>query len=333
MHLSIRPLVVAALVLVTGCRKSGTDGSPKFVRDWTLSPAVFTLTGAQEIDAMGDLHGDVVVAARVLSGAGLITTSTPYHWTGGTRVLVVAGDVIDKGTSALPIIDLLISIEAEAKAAGGHVVVTLGNHEAEFLADPTGSKSALFQDELSSRGFDPSEVAAGGSKYGVWLLNRPVAALVDDWFFCHSGNTNGLSAGAIGHIFQQALTPTSGNATLGFGDSFFLGTNSILEAQLWWQQGPGATPTATIDANLAALPAQHIVFGHEPGDVAFPDDPQGLRGKGQMATRYGGRIFLIDVGMSSAIGNSKGALLRIVRGSPDQATATYVEGTSQILWP
>ena len=54
----------------------------------------------------------------------------------GRRVLVVVADVIDKGDQSLASIDLLTALEAEALAAGGRVVVILGNHEAEFLADP-----------------------------------------------------------------------------------------------------------------------------------------------------------------------------------------------------
>jgi hypothetical protein len=39
------------------------------------------------------------------------------------------------------------------------------------------------------------------------------------------------------------------------------------------------------------------------------------------------------VGMSSAVGYSAGALLRIVRGNAEQTSAVFSDGTSQILWP
>ena len=100
-------------VVVAGPRR------PAWSRDWQQDPAIVTLTGTSEIDALGDVHGDLAATARMLSAAGLDHPSTPYHWTGGTRVLVVTGDVIDKGSLALPIIDLLITIEGEAALAGG----------------------------------------------------------------------------------------------------------------------------------------------------------------------------------------------------------------------
>ena len=336
MSLSIRLLVIAALAFSGACQspREGpdlADAGPR-PRDWVEFPAVFTLTGTQEIDALGDLHGDIGATARVLSAAGLVTPSTPFHWAGGTRILIVTGDVIDKGTAAVSIIDLFISLEPEARAAGGRLVVTLGNHEAEFLADPTDSKTSVFQAELVSRGLDPTKVAAGQSRYGSWLLSRPVAALIDGWFFCHAGNSGGISAVEIEQRFER-LFGIAGppDAPVGFRDPFLLAPDSLLEAQTWWRLGTNAT--TAIDANLVGLPAQHIVFGHDPGGIDFPDDPQGNRDKGQLVMRYDGRIFLIDVGMSSAVGYSDGALLRIIRGNPDRATAVHADGTSQNLWP
>src|SRR4029077_7678469 len=95
----------------------------------------------------------------------------------------------------------------------------------------------------------------------------------------------------------------------------------------------GATATSKIDFNLAVLPASHVVFGHDPGAIAFPDDPQGSRAEGEMAMRYGGRLFLVDVGMSYAVGYSSGALLRITPGPPGTATTVFSDGTTRALWP
>jgi hypothetical protein len=324
-------LAVSGTVLA-GCKGSGT-GTPKVKRDWTAYPAVATVSGATEIYAVGDLHGDVGVTARLLSGVGLISTSTPFHWTGGTKVVVVLGDVIDKGTSALPIIDLLSTLETEARAAGGQLIVTMGNHEAEFLADPTDSKSLVFQTELMTRGLDPERIAAGDTKYGSWLLTRPVAALVDGWFFCHAGNTENRSIDQITAKYQAVVEDhLAGSGRAGFFDPAITGKDSLLEAQSWWQ-GSSTPSTGVIDANLAALPAQHLVFGHEPGDVSFTDDPQGDRKKGELVQRYDGRIFMIDVGMSFAVGYSDGTLLQIIKGSPDRTSILYATGTPAYLWP
>lgn len=326
--------VLASLAMATaalsGCRGSN---AAKQSRDWTAFPAVATAPDAAEIYAVGDLHGDVTVTASLLSSLGLISASTPFHWTGGDKVLVIVGDIIDKGTTALPIIDLLSTIEPEARAAGGQVIVTLGNHEAEFLGDPSDSKSLVFQTELMARNLDPERVAAGDGKYGTWLTTRPVAAQIGGWFFCHAGNTETRSVDDITTAFKALVDDhLAANGRPGFLEPILSGKNSLLQAQTWWQAA-GSGGAAIADANLVQLSAQHLVFGHEPGDVPFPDDPQGERPKGEIVQRYDGRIFMIDVGMSSAVGYSDGAALQIVRGNPDRATIVTVKGKSTYLWP
>lgn len=299
-------------------------------RDWIRHPALFTMTGAARIDVLGDVHGDPVVTTKVLAAAGLVAADAPSTWIGGGDVLVVTGDVIDKGAQAAPIIDLLIALEPQAQAAGGRVVVTLGNHEAEFMANPTKDKSAAFRSELVSLGLDPTVVAAGQTKYGQWLATRPVAALIDGWFFSHAGNTQGASSGEIATRYEGLFDD---RGIPRFDVPFLVGNESLLEAQSWWF-GSGASGSVTnLDFDLAALPAQHLVFGHDPGAILFPDDPGGDRAAGQMVARYGGRIFLVDVGMSYAVGSSSGSLLRITRGATETATEVRVDGTIRPLWP
>ena len=115
-----------------------------------------------------------------------------------------------------------------------------------------------------------------------------------------------------------------------FGDSFLLKSDSLIEASGWWKSN-SKSPIAILDANLAALPAKHLVVGHDPGDLAFPGDAAGDRKKGVMAMRYDRRLYLIDVGMSSAVGYSAGAWLHIERGVPDVITARYPDGSSTQL--
>jgi hypothetical protein len=337
--------VLAAATGACGGRGSavGSDGGPRFERDWSAYPAVVTLTGAEEIDVVGDPHGDPDATFHLLASAGLITTTSPIAWSGGAKILVVTGDVIDKGASALPIIDLLTALAPQARAAGGRVIVTLGNHEAEFLADPSGSDTKVFQAELRAAGIDATAVAAGAAScpQGVWLRNLPVAALIDDWFFCHAGDNNGDSAAAIGRKFRAAV-----EGPAGYGDDFLVGMGSLLEANAWWEGGLAGADASTgadaasavgrVDKNLAALPAAHIAFGHDPGALDFPGDAFGARAKGELVARYDGRLFPIDVGMSYAVGYSDGALLRINRGAGSTPTSTTIvrrDGTTAALWP
>lgn len=334
----LRVLSQLAWLALAGCGSSPMAKPPidggRPARDWEQYPAVVSLTGTSEIDVLGDVHGDPSVTESVLEAAGLIAPAAgatpPFAWTGGSKVLVVTGDVIDKGQDAISIIDLLLALEPQAAAAGGKLVVTLGNHEAEFVADPTEKKTLQFQQELSQRGYDPVAVAAGQTRYGAWLLTRPVAALVDGWFFCHAGNSQGMSATQIAAAYQADFADTGEPQ---FNDDFLIGSHSLLEDEQWWVGGAASTSIQNLDFDLTDLPADHIVFGHDPGEIDFTDDPAGDRAPGQMVSRYGGRIFLIDVGMSYAVGYSKGSLLRIVRGTPDMTTQVLIDGTTEPLGP
>jgi hypothetical protein len=82
----------------------------------------------QRIVAVGDLHGDNDAWLEIARASGVSTDGK--HWTGGRSMLVQLGDIVDRGPDSLKIIRHLQALEKEAPAAGGKVVVLLGNHEA-----------------------------------------------------------------------------------------------------------------------------------------------------------------------------------------------------------
>src|SRR3954454_5393457 len=82
--------------------------------------------GPPRLVAIGDIHGAADAFGRILRKAGLIDAS--QHWSGGTATRVQTGDYLDRGGAVRPILDLLMRLETEARAAGGRVEVLLGNH-------------------------------------------------------------------------------------------------------------------------------------------------------------------------------------------------------------
>jgi hypothetical protein len=222
-----------------------------------------------------------------------------------------------------------------APDAGGKVIVTLGNHEAEFLANPTG-KPREFLAQLNGMHIDPSSVANGTDSLGLgqFMRSLPFGARVNDWFFAHAGNTNSKnpekatrprSLADLGGFLQSDVTSN------GYGAEALSKSNSLLEAKLdnpWWQE-PGESGKDSRDRlqkYVTALgtpshPVRHLVIGHQPGKVKFNGDEP--RSRGVMVSRYLGLIFLIDCGMSSGVNDSTGALLRI---RPDDAYSIRFEG-------
>jgi len=284
-------------------------------RDWNRFPAVVDKSTNEEIVALGDVHGAYDRLLHLLQVGGIARADPKakggYAWAGGKRTLVSVGDLIDKGPQSLEVLDLMMSLQSGARAAGGDVIVTLGNHEAEFLARPGKKKKAEeFERELSERHIDLHDVAEGRNAYGRFFLGLPVAARVNGWFFSHAGSTSGMSLTQIGDHFRAVVD--SGR----WKNPFLIGDDSLLEARKWWKGDMD-------DKDLAALPAAHIVFGHDPG--AFRD-------KGTIQTK-GGRLFLIDVGMTPEFDYSKGALMLIDRKDGlDVATSLDASGARREVW-
>lgn len=295
---------------------ANSDASGPWTRDWNANPAVYLQTGAGRLWGVSDVHGDRTRLVALLSAAGLVGgTATAPTWTGGTDTLVVNGDNIDKGTQSIEVLDYWIALIPQAASAGGHLVVLMGNHEAEFLNDPNNSKAAALDAEITTE--TPQMFADVSDPHGRFLHERPIAAIVDGWFFSHAGNSQGMSASAIASKYMMLVDAGT------WGDPFFLDPSSILEARDWW---PSSKTTTFLDGYLAALPAKHIVFGHSPPTFSSPPT-------GNIEVHFAGRLLLIDVGMSSAVDDSTGKLLRVDQpGQPnEQVTMIDPSGTSTPL--
>jgi hypothetical protein len=295
---------------------------------------------------VGDVHGDYGTLVDLLATtnviAGVPAKSSAVQWTAGNAVLICTGDLIDKWTDSLDVIACLRALQKSAAAAGGQVIVTMGNHEAEFLSGGgTGSSTSEFEKELTTAGISPASVAAGTDSLGIgaWLRALPFGVEVGDWFFCHAGNTGGASLAQLEQSFEQDV-----NAN-GFAAQSLVGANSILEARLhptcWWEgivkPAKGSTQAAADEAELAsfvtALGANHLVIGHQPGAVSFSDGSS--RAADAMFSNFKGLIFLTDTGMSRGVDSGLGAVLEITGiGTPQaSATAYFADGTRQAMYP
>jgi hypothetical protein len=297
-------------------------------RDWKTYPAVAQFDGTSELWVLSDVHADYHALMKLLVAAHLIDTvpASPkdVRWVGGQATLVAVGDFIDKGPDAPDVIRIVIALEAAAVAAGGRVVATMGNHEAEFLADPKNDKAERsngLDPELSSAGLDVCGTAAGDDDIGRFIRTLPIAARVDDWFFVHAGNTGGLTLARLESELE------SGIDAMGFAAPIVAGSDSLLEARLsssppqWWDATGDAAKLLT--AWTAALGAKHLVMGHQPGKVGFADGTK--RSADEMTEHYSGRIFLVDTGMSVDVDDTGGALLHVVHVGTASESFTEVK--------
>jgi hypothetical protein len=281
-------------------------------RDWSAHPAVVEIESSATVLAVSDVHGGydrmVALFAKHQVIDSIPATPGAIHWSAGDAVLIVTGDMIDKGAQSLPVLDALMALEQSAASQGGRLVVTVGNHEAEFLVDPTSSKASAFDDELTADHVMPAGVADGSDPRGRWLRERPFAVRVGRWFFSHAGDTHGRSVAQLEQALRTAVD------TNDYSDPEIVGTDSILESKDWF-----TTDSAMGLRYAHAVGAEHLVFGHSPHSLG-PD--------GVIATGQDGALFRIDCGMSPAVDYSKGALLRVRRqGGQDVVEALSADGS------
>lgn len=76
---------------------------------------------------MGDMHGDLPRLAELLRMSGLANAQS--KWIGGDSTLVLTGDLMDRGPAVRGVMDLLMSLEKDAKKQRGRVITLFGNHE------------------------------------------------------------------------------------------------------------------------------------------------------------------------------------------------------------
>jgi hypothetical protein len=305
-------------------------------RDWKKCPAVVDVDTEHDLYAIGDVHGDYDRLTTLLVAAKLIAEepSKPemVKWNAGKAVLVCTGDMIDKGDQGVRVLQLFRALRADAEKTGGRVIVLAGNHEAEFLANPSIEKSAEFRKELKARNIKPDDVAAGKDALGLgeFLRSLPFAARVNDWFFSHAGNTHGRTLAKLRDDLERGVEGK------GYKADVLQDPNSLLLARMnprpWWERAKdeGDAGQKRLAGYAKALGVRHIILGHAPAEVTFAD--KSVRKAGEMYQKFDGLVFMIDVGMSRAVGYSTGAILLIQRGKHATASAIYADGKRKQMW-
>ncbi|MFO0757481.1 MAG: metallophosphoesterase [Byssovorax sp.] len=289
-------------LLAAGCAPGDGPPAPE-TRDWSAHPAVVESGPVDVLYALSDVHGGYDRAIALLAGNGVIepalASPAEARWTAGQATLVVIGDLFDKGPQGLEVIDLFRALQASAEGAGGHVIVLMGNHEAEFLADPENKQASRadgIDQEIREQGLRPYDVASRADPRGRFLRDLPFAARVGDWFFLHSGDSRGRTIAELSGTIRAAIDGQ------GYGSLEIVGPDSFLESIGWFRA------SASIGQTYAGvLGVQHIVFGHDPGGIGDS--------KKHIGVDADAVLFRIDCGLSPNIDYSDGKLLRVRRES------------------
>ncbi len=244
----------------------------------------------KNIYALSDVHGMYQRAIAILTAGKVIDQN--QKWSAANSLLIIDGDSIDKGPQSLEVLNLWIRLQSEARQSGGDLIHVLGNHEAEFLADPSGDKKAKeLMDELAAQNVSVTDLTLTNSPRGIFLHNEPVAAKIGHWLFCHSGFYPDMSWDNFTATAQQAIQSKN------YASSFLIGDNSILEAKDWEKN---SSILKSVLNRLDGLGIYGVVFGHQPGAFGI---------KGRSAAKANGRMIKIDNGLPPEGGLHSGSLL------------------------
>lgn len=258
------------------------------------APPQDSFTGVARVVAIGDIHGDFERLQQVLRLCQL--TDAQDRWIGGKTHLVQTGDVLDRGPDSKKAMDLLMALEQQAQKAGGAVHALIGNHE---LMNMLGDLRYVSNGELAALGAGPRTTPVGSDpaaefpsyraafaptgKYGKWILSHNAVLKINDTLFMHGGLSPRYLNRKLGDLNDSVRAELLGvrGARPGVG--------SDPEGPLWYRGLAESLQDQVLKAYLTELGraqgAQRIVMGHT------------IQERG-ITLREGGRLALIDVGMS-----------------------------------
>jgi hypothetical protein len=336
-------------------------------------------TGVEKIIAIGDLHGDYQNFVKILLGTQIVDGN--LHWIAGKTHLVQMGDILDRGTDAKGIFDLLMRLEKEAANAGGMVHTIIGNHEemnvtgivfrypdymtihqfTSFLPDAYRRK----QERVLGKRIKDLEARGQGQQrenlvsefwnklkedpeaqkqylvhfneiYGTWILKQNAVIKINDIVFVHGGINEKYSHWTIEDINNRLRLELSELAKAAEGvEPAKIGQLEIAykgDSPLWYRDlaaVPEADLKDEVDRILANLGAKVMVIAHTPRIPSIRE-----------MRRFGGKIWIIDTGISRVYGGRLSALIIqngdfVIWGERNEKTdqPDYSPSASRLLWP
>jgi len=173
--------------------------------------------GVERIVVFADVHGAYQELVSLLRETAVVDDA--LRWRAGRTHLVSLGDLLDRGADSRKVLDLLMRLESEARAAGGAVHQVLGNHEvmniagdlryvsaAEYAAFAGAEDDALREpawqrllaaepaasreefEAVHPRGyFAHRQAFSPAGRYGAWLLGKSFLLAINDTAFAHGG--------------------------------------------------------------------------------------------------------------------------------------------------
>ncbi|KAH9850383.1 Metallo-dependent phosphatase [Lenzites betulinus] len=314
------------------------------------------------IVAVGDLHGDLPNAQRVLQMANVVDADG--NWSGGVDFFVQTGDIIDRGDDTIKLYFWMDQLRAQAKAVGGTVLTHLGNHE---WMNAIGDWRYVHASEIKTFGSVAArqKMLSTGRIGRSWAANYTTTSRLPLHPSLGPPNTDydpttddAASASALSHaaisFVHGGLAPTYPDLTPFPSRINALATSLLHKLQYRAQQPPPHPPNPYPGLPHDTTPAEQRMTGAdgplwyrgwalEPEAKVCKEVDDVLRRTGtrrmvmghtpdfeQIVSRCGGKIIIIDTGISHAYGGALSALsvtytLTPISRNADAAQQKWIE--------
>lgn len=302
----------------------------------TYGPSAY-ITATGRIVAIGDIHGDIQKLIDCLLIAGLILQDDDgIRWVGGDATVVQLGDVLDRGDAEISTVLLLRELDKQARHHGGAVYMLNGNHESLNVAgDFRYVTPGAFWESAMVAGLSEEEARSNNEAIlqARWSLYRPggvmakefsrnptVLIVNNDIVFAHGGLLPHHVSYGVQRIndevarWMKGADCSDGSSPsppfTAMGDS-----NSVM-----WNRTFGKERCSPydrmhmkmqLDATLDQLGAKAMVVGHTP-------QMSGLNAE------CNGRIWRVDVGMSSGVLNADAQVLEFSKDDKGNLQASLL---------
>ncbi|KAF9004016.1 Metallo-dependent phosphatase-like protein [Cyathus striatus] len=277
--------------------------------------------------AVGDLHGDLANARKVLHFSGVADEFG--NWTGNVDVFAQTGDIIDRGDHTVALFTWMDRLRSQAQDVGGIVLSHLGNHE---WMNALGDWRYVYPSELKTFGTVAArqKMISTGRIGRSWARNYTTASRLPlhpsmgppntpfpppsmKWHYHKDDGEDGeihryydesdpLSHSAISfvHGASHPAPPHPPNPYPGLPLSATTAEKALYDANgpLWyrgWALEDERKVCKDVDGVLAKTGTRRMIMGHTPN---FRN----------IVSRCNGKVIIIDTGISHAYGGVLSAL-------------------------
>lgn len=234
----------------------------------------------QSAYAIGDVHGCLAPLRDALARGGFVDGDG--RWSAGRARLWFLGDLTDRGPDGVGVLDLVMSLQEQAAAAGGEVGCLLGNHELMLLAahlpaaapprpGETEAARRLFWERWTGNGGKETDSARLTERHLDWISRLPAMARIGEHLLMHADTLGYRNYGSsVEEVNAQVAEILTEPVRLAQIDEL----THMMTKRFAFASDDGESAREF----LGAYGGRQIVHGHSPVPLLLGKDPQEVTG-------------------------------------------------------